>query len=45
LLQRILQQNTSQYAPKRKAKCNETQGKMLQNVAETNQKHHIMRYL
>ena len=45
MLQRILHQNALQYAPKRKAKCNETQGKMLQNVAETNQKHHIMRYL
>ena len=41
----ILQQNALQYAPKRKAKCNETQGKILQNVAKTHQKHHIMRYL
>ena len=41
----ILHQNALQYAPKRKAKCNETQGEMLQNVTKTHQKHHIMRYL
>ena len=44
MLQRILQQNALQYAPKRKAKCNETQGKILQNVAKTHQKHYFKRY-
>ena len=40
-----MHQNALQYAPKRKAKCNETQGEMLQNVAKTNQKYHFKRYL
>ena len=45
MLQRILQQNALQYAPKHKTKCSKTRGKIQQNAAKTHKKHHFKRYL
>ena len=41
LLQRILPQNASQYAPKRSAFCTKTQGEMQQNARQNATKYKV----